>query len=304
MGRSSTRAVLLGSGPVLIGIAFSVASFHSNVLAWVCFSIGTLAILFVALPFISRLRIIKKPSSAGERLVHITTGFRRDLYTGAIKYLQAAPHTELLIYAPTGAWHPEPEKKNWMKAVADALINGLSEEDRAKIRFAQKRKVEETLPLECFKAVFGLPPLPAHPTDEELSEFSSLLAEMEDLLAPLNDVESAQVRYLRTEGYVRHHTQAASDNPAAQGEVAAITPGIGVIIFDRPISVFALAVDNRPQMGYAATINDPEVNSQLWQWFYNNLYPALEHNVLQDTQRHVTLSQGFAKLRAEYGIIS
>lgn len=304
MGRSSVRAVLLASGPVLIGVTFSVATFHSNVLAWVCFTLGALAILSGGLPFISRLRVILKPSRAGERLVRIQTVYRRDLYTGGVKYLQAEPHRELLIYAPTGAWHPEPEKKKWIRAVADALINGLSEKERSRIEDAQKREVDKDMPpLECFKAVFGLPPLPSHPTDEQRSEFGSLLAEMEELLAPLDDVASAQVRYLGTEGYT-HPDLGTPPGSVARAEIAAITPGMGVIIFDQPLSLFALAVDARPQMGYALTVDDQEVNTQFRQWFYNNLYPALENNVLQDAQRHVTLRQGFAKLRAEHGIMA
>lgn len=253
-----------------------------------------------AVDIMARIKTLGALQRGSGQLVRVATIGRRDLFDAGIDLLRAASHSELLIYAPTGAWEPAEDKVRWFRTIATCLLNwqGYSplnpEGGSPPTRLEEDIDCEARTTLESFKGVFGLPPIPRRPcpTDDdaalvryesEKQEFARQLAAMEHALQPFNGIDSAQIRYLET-------------------DVRSI-PGTGAIIFDTNAVTVGFATDGRYQVGYALTIQEAaDIGAHVQQWFNGHLSDLVKDNFLQDMRQKINITRGFRQVRERYGI--
>lgn len=293
---SQGLAFLPSAAFYLIALGLSVSGIVSRTWMYLLIGAGTIAlVLAIAMRSpLRRIRLTLAPSSPNEKYVLVATTTSNELYTAASELLRAVPHSQLLIYAPTGVWEADDAKKAWFCTIATCLLNARRDTHPEILDEDIDHKAKETkVELASFKGVFGLPPVPRPPGTQdsaalerylkEKNEFARQLADIERTFRPFKGIDTAQIRYLDT-------------------DVRGI-PGTGVIIFDTTAVTVGFATTGRYQVGYAFTIQQAsDIGSQLQQWFNGHLSSLVDDNVLQDMRTGTDVTKGFRDLRELYGI--
>jgi hypothetical protein len=206
----------------------------------------------------------------------------KDIFKESINYLKAQSRDEVLIYAPTGVWQEDKDKKRWFAAIAGCLARGS---DIPQNRWPKGANKSVTTTLGHFIGVYGLPMprkdrVTGQITEKELRKFLKSLDRIEELLMPFNELEAAELHYLETD----------LDN----------VPGTGAIIIDNSAAI-GYAINTKHKVDYALLFSEEQkITTKIKNWFDYHVMDMSKYNVIQSMKHGKSVRQGMEAIRKHY----